>query len=326
MARWRRIVAGRRGQVDRAPVEVRILRPVLDRIHRCLTQSEVEEGGKLIGRVHEDGRSRVVDVESYLDSGPNVSNSATHLHPDGRHQERLFRLVESYDQTIEHVGSWHSHHCNGLRELSAGDIRGYHESVNDRNYNLDLFVSVLVVDVDRQGPLFKTFVFERDVPGFTEIPMNALVVIDKQSRFEDLLRVAERISLTARHGVRGEPLQSVPAEPDVNLDPMAPFRAEDAAWFREMFPRAQIVRDRRTQALAWKWTVDCGEIQAVATYQYPEDPSGRILARLSIGSGIVSETQLRLNKRRHKALGRFLDLAATRIEGADRHRRDQPDD
>jgi predicted Rossmann fold flavoprotein len=48
------------------------------------------------------------------------------------------------DPGIRFIGSWHSHHCNGLRELSCGDERGYVETVNDPHYDGDLFLAMLI--------------------------------------------------------------------------------------------------------------------------------------------------------------------------------------
>src|SRR5206468_1732528 len=71
------------------------------------------------------------------------------LQPDGEYQERLFRQVEQVDHEIEHVGTWHSHHCNGLETLSSGDVAGYLRTVNRAEYRLDHFLASLVIRVPR---------------------------------------------------------------------------------------------------------------------------------------------------------------------------------
>ena len=64
--------------------------------------------------------------------------------PDGEYQEAIFRKSERLDQEIEHVGTWHSHHCNGLQTLSGRDIEGYFKTVNKANYRLDCFIASLI--------------------------------------------------------------------------------------------------------------------------------------------------------------------------------------
>ena len=64
--------------------------------------------------------------------------------PDGEYQERIFRCAERLDPEVEHLGSWHSHHCNGLKQLSAGDVRGYFQTVNKKQYRLNFFLASLV--------------------------------------------------------------------------------------------------------------------------------------------------------------------------------------
>src|SRR5437879_7951017 len=91
----------------------------------------VEEGGKYIGymlvpgdprlaSLQVDQTARAIAIVDFLPSGPNATRTAVELMPDGPYQEGLFRSIEETDHLVEHVGSWHSHHCNGLRTLSSG--------------------------------------------------------------------------------------------------------------------------------------------------------------------------------------------------------------
>jgi hypothetical protein len=115
----------------------------------------VEEGGKYVGYLLPASDSRLRDygfdpsaqvmvITDFLPSGPNATRSAVELQPDGEYQERLFRQVEKMDREIEHVGTWHSHHCNGLQTLSSGDLVGYLRTVNRAEYRLDYFLASLV--------------------------------------------------------------------------------------------------------------------------------------------------------------------------------------
>jgi hypothetical protein len=119
------------------------------------THSETEEGGKYVGYVLSPSDLRVLDlglnvsspvvvITDFLPSGPNAVRTEVEFHPDGEFQEALFRKLEQMDQAVEHVGTWHSHHCNGLETLSWGDVKGYLRTVNRREYRLNFFVASLV--------------------------------------------------------------------------------------------------------------------------------------------------------------------------------------
>jgi hypothetical protein len=125
-------------------IKVALTERVLSHIQETVVGAgDVEDGGKLLGHATKDGSH--VDVLAAIPSGPAASRSATHLHPDGAFQEAAFRVVEMAMPSIEHVGTWHSHHCNGLPHLSDGDVRGYVKTVRDQRYHSSLFVALLVI-------------------------------------------------------------------------------------------------------------------------------------------------------------------------------------
>jgi len=107
-----------------------------------------EEGGKYIGylgaREKRGGRAIDVAINDFLPGGPRARRTGVEFFPDGEYQERLFRDVERLDPDIEHLGSWHTHHCNGLDTLSPGDIEGYFRTVNKEDYRPNVFVASLV--------------------------------------------------------------------------------------------------------------------------------------------------------------------------------------
>jgi hypothetical protein len=121
-----------------------------------------EDGGKYVGyvlspsdhRLHglaiEAGKPAIV-VTDFLPSGPNAIRTAVELVPDGEYQEAMYRQLEQLDPAIEHLGTWHSHHCNGLATLSPGDIRGYRRTVNRKEYRLDFFLASLVKYIPRSA-------------------------------------------------------------------------------------------------------------------------------------------------------------------------------
>jgi hypothetical protein len=141
----------------------RVFGYMVQELAKCPT---VEEGGKYVGYClsASDPRLRALDlrdgidalvVTDFLPSGPRAIRTAVELQPDGEYQEALFRRLEQSDPAIEHMGTWHSHHCNGLPTLSGGDIEGYLRTVNRREYRLDFFLASLVTrlphDADATG-------------------------------------------------------------------------------------------------------------------------------------------------------------------------------
>jgi hypothetical protein len=110
----------------------------------------VEEGGKYIGFIDADSQQneicelRIID---FLPGGPRATRTAIEFFPDGDFQDDLFQRAVQRDQAIEHLGTWHSHHCNGLREFSSGDIRGYFKTVNKVAYRPSFFLASLVKQI-----------------------------------------------------------------------------------------------------------------------------------------------------------------------------------
>src|SRR6266496_3030509 len=142
-------------------VQIAFDRRVLEYIRAELTKSpDVEEGGKYVGYMLREGspelkavgldrdRAALV-VTDFLPSGPNAVRTAVELQPDGEYQEHLFRQLEQIDPEVEHLGTWHSHHCNGLPTLSDGDIDGYYRTVNKRAYRPEHFLASLVTRLPR---------------------------------------------------------------------------------------------------------------------------------------------------------------------------------
>lgn len=157
---------------------------------------QVEEGGKHIGYLLEAGdpalmvlgleaNTPAMVVTDFLPSGPNAIRTAVELQPDGEYQERLFRRLEQMDSAIEHVGTWHSHHCNGLQTLSPGDISGYFRTVNKRQYRPNYFLASLVTRLP-QGPedrgWLDHYVFVRDDGDYYKIN-DRIKYVDAPSRF-----------------------------------------------------------------------------------------------------------------------------------------------
>jgi len=146
----------RRSKRRQLEVQIGIDRRVLSYIVDVLAQNpHVEEGGKYVGYLLSPSDSRLrgfgfgpnvpaMVVTDFLPSGPNATRTAVELQPDGKYQESLFRQLEQIDPEVEHLGTWHSHHCNGLQTLSFGDVAGYLRTVNKTEYRPNHFLASLV--------------------------------------------------------------------------------------------------------------------------------------------------------------------------------------
>lgn len=141
----------------------------------------VEVGGKYLGFIRGGpGRYRALgdrrdaisalrfEVTGYLDDGPRAERQGGFHRGDADWQTREFRKLERKYPDLEQLGSWHSHHPNGLRELSGGDVKGYVATVNDVNHNHDFFFVSLGVDLSGFASA-KHYLFLRDDPNYYEL-------------------------------------------------------------------------------------------------------------------------------------------------------------
>ncbi len=81
-----------------------------------------------------------------ISPGPKAKQTATSLLPDGEFQASVFRALESREPSLEHLGTWHSHHPNGLPQFSQEDLAHYRSVIADENYGPDFFVAALCND------------------------------------------------------------------------------------------------------------------------------------------------------------------------------------
>ena len=142
-----------------------------------------ETGGRVLGTYDRRGSSLTVSVNGVIEPGPHAQRTATYFKQDGSYQERVFREVEQREPTVEHLGNWHTHHVNGLRHLSDGDIATYRRTVEHKNHNTDFFYALLVIErkpgkTGLQRYIFKNYVLRRGDPEVYEIPSSALTLTD----------------------------------------------------------------------------------------------------------------------------------------------------
>ena len=142
-----------------------------------------ETGGRVLGTYENRGSGLVVSVNGIIEPGPSAQRSATYFKQDGAYQERIFREVEEREPAVEHLGNWHTHHVNGLRHLSGGDIETYRRTVEHKNHNTDFFYALLVIErkpgkTGLERYIFKNYVLRRGDPNVYEIPSSSLTLID----------------------------------------------------------------------------------------------------------------------------------------------------
>jgi len=301
-------------------VSVEIYQTVIERIRHVVSESDREEGGKFIGKINQTGNQLKITVETYIDSGPRVSNSTGHLMPDGEYQEAMFRVLEKFDPNIHYLGSWHTHHCNGLSELSQGDVSGYQETLNSRAYNLDYFFALLVTALRAWQTENRYYLFFRGQDKYYELDNSAIHIVSEKSPLELLLKSAEETALAHRRsqsyssasysGVRNR-VDAAPTR-DVNLEKI---RSEDQEWILRKFPSAKARRAKKDGSIYWEWQLGSHAGCLDVIYQHPSiDPLKP--ARLEIfwrGKAIISE-EILLNDLRFDRIQAYLKQAVHQVD------------
>lgn len=303
---------GRADDRDYNPdISFEIFETVIARISHVVSVSNSEEGGKFIGKISQNGNQIKIRVETYIDSDPRVNNSVGHLMPDGEYQEAMFRVLETFDQDIHYLGSWHTHHCNGLAELSQGDIRGYTETVNSRQYDLDYFFALLITDLYGAELRKRYYLFVRSQE-YKEIPDYAVHILKGTSPLEKILKSAEEAAFAHRRSQAnfyGGASEHRP-QMEVAADFMQKIRSEDRGWILNHFPRAQTLEAKKDGSIYWRWLISLDDGELKVRYQYPSYSSSRP-AHLEIiydSEEVISENIL-LNDSRFDQINKYLQMA-----------------
>jgi hypothetical protein len=239
-------------------------------LHRDVVQRAVDEicanpsievGGKFVGYVSgdlvpkaRDWRSQfrrvTVSILGYLDVGPRADRSAVHHLSDTDYQYALFqRLLEEFPD-LEFVGIWHSHHPNGLRTLSVGDVATGRRTVNSPGHDLPFLLSSLAVDTS--GLLGgRHYAFVRDHRKHYELHRSAVRVVTGDNA------VAEAIDRLAVE-IRDEVCRATPvAVRWFDTDAGRKVLRADQAWLRTYPGLAPFVRDG---SIVWRGNVTAGEV------------------------------------------------------------------
>lgn len=264
-------------------LQIVIDRRVFDYIVADVAKSpDAEEGGKYIGYLIPSRKpelqtlglaldSPAIVVTDYLPSGPNAIRSASQLLPDGEYQEKLFRQIERLDSDIEHVGTWHSHHCNGLETLSNGDIRGYFRTVNKAAYRPNWFLVSLVTRLPshpNDANWIDHYLFVRGEHEYHRITKTVRVV-DFPTSFGQI----------TRHSTTTGAEEKTHDSDDANAPPRS---ASPSAWYETTEGRATLAEDRSRFTEYFKEHVTatrCANVitlagrikRTVVSISYPED-------------------------------------------------------
>lgn len=111
-------------------------------VAECEKYALDETGGKLLG-VYDDSTIRVL---YQIGPGPNARRTATSLFQDEEWQESEFRRIERKITNIDVIGSWHTHHVNGLKTLSSGDLATYNRHLTHKNWRPPFFLAILMTE------------------------------------------------------------------------------------------------------------------------------------------------------------------------------------
>jgi hypothetical protein len=142
-----------------------------------------ETGGRVIGTFEERRGKLAIHVTGIIEAGPQARRSNVSFFQDGDYQEQVFRKIEDHHREIEHLGNWHTHHVNGLQNLSGGDIETYYKTVNHPNHNAPFFYALLVTGKHRSSdPLgrysVKHYVFRRGDERIYELHRDQVEIAD----------------------------------------------------------------------------------------------------------------------------------------------------
>jgi hypothetical protein len=214
-------------------------------LQELVKHPECEEGGKYLGFVENIGESTRIVITDFLPGGPNAKRTRVEFFPDGDFQEGLFRQAERLDSRVEHLGSWHSHHCNGLGTFSEGDIAGYFKTVNKPQYRPDFFVASLVTRIPRSAEepdWLQHFLFVRADDRFYRLDHD-LRIVDAPTTFEGITGHTphQHHSSDARPRIRAEGI----ASPNENPDSLPLGKYAGELWYESETGRNALATDRR---------------------------------------------------------------------------------
>lgn len=277
-----------------------------------LNNPAVEVGGKYVGfirggpikarsiddRLH-NLSSMVFEVVGYLEDGPRAQRTPTFHMGDGIFQDAQFRELERRWPDIEHLGSWHSHHPNGLAELSDGDVAGYHETVNSIRHHSDYFLVGL--GIDRHGfDTSKHYLFVRDWDSYVSLRPLSIILADLRGRLPGWVStdsgpearsaldspLSER-TRTAAHDDYSLRRPTGSSNVDPENEPSKERLLADQAWVNRRAPYLRL--RRREDRLVWSGMTEHGRARFVVSYLYASNRAvadGAVEVNCEAGDGL----------------------------------------
>jgi hypothetical protein len=268
-------------EADRHPALVRtkiiISRAVIEQaIAEIAANPRIEVGGKFVGLVRgsvdadaPDWRQQLADVTieilGSIDSGPGASRSPVHHLSDTDYQYALFQALLRDFPELDYIGLWHSHHPNGLGELSQGDLATGTGVVNGGQHDRDFLLSSLAVD--RRGLLGgRQFVFLRGHKNCYEIDPASITVLDEPTAVgAAITRERARLRSTRTRAGRQPAKRSSGPPAWTKAEAGRKAIAADRAWL-ERYPRVQPRITAGT--LVWQGLITAGELDLKCSYAY----------------------------------------------------------
>lgn len=240
---------------------VQLPRAAIEAIFNECDRFNVDEtGGRILGTYREGAADLRMAVNGIIEPGPNAQRSQTYFKQDGAYQELIFRQIEEHVPEVEHLGNWHTHHVNGLKHLSGGDIDTYRRTVEHHNHNTNFFYALLVTEklpgrtgLDRYA--FKNYVMRRGDPNVYEIPASGVRIVDAP-----LVWPNQEDHMPRR--ARAEPRDTVVANSDLVLD-------QDAV--AHFFPKVKTLQSKEL-GIYWRGGIILADssVQEVVVLRDPE--------------------------------------------------------
>ena len=282
-------------------IKLEIPRAAIEAIFDECDRYDVDEtGGRILGTYRNSGKELGISVSGIIEPGPNAQRSQTYFKQDGEYQETVFRKVEDRVPAIEHLGNWHTHHVNGLRHLSGGDIETYRRTVEHANHNTDFFYALLIVEkkpgqTGLQRYLFKNYLMRRGDDKVYEIPASAVTLVESPLVWP-ASETPTRVQKAARSG---EPCTS-------SFDGIAkPDLIQDQDVISQFYPKVKLLQSKEL-GIYWRGPIalaDGSELEVVVlrdvdapfecsvTFRDPPEPLGPVvksLGKATFSSGRAS--------------------------------------
>jgi len=267
-------------RTENLKVRITLYREVLEAIYdECDRYNVDETGGRIIGFYNRKGNKIDIDACGFIGPGPNARRTASSFFQDGEYQEAAFRRIESRHSKVEHLGNWHTHHVNGLRTLSSGDIATYQRTVNHDKHNTDFFYALLVIAKnhnphDKERYKIKHFIFLRGADLVYEVPPSSVKIVNRKPIFVDTGRIPPAIST----------LESALAPlSHISLD-IKNVRARDKDLFSEIYPGIKPFYSKKTESLYWKGDLRLVDDTTAEVYILESSEKGEIAYSITLAA------------------------------------------